>query len=165
MDPVKVFREGKGTFSEWRFENGQSFGRILNQGAGVFLKKEFFSIEEAKAFCEMELEKNVSHIYYVMRGNDIIDAIQDDAYHIAKEKNENRIYAAVSTTIVMLLASGVSVFIMPFQAMFYHLLFISGMGGFYLLLYSIGGRWNLESVVAIIILLVLLSIAVPLLTN
>jgi hypothetical protein len=98
-----------------------------------------------------------------MRGSDIIDAIQNDAYHLAKEKKQNRIYAAVSTVIVMLLALGVSIMIMPFQAMIYHFLFIGGMGILYLLVYSIGGRWNLEGVVAIIILLVLISAVTPLL--
>ena len=165
MDPVKVFREGKGTFCEWRFENGRSLGRILNQGAGVFLENAFSSLEEAKAFCERELEKDASPIFYVVQGGDIIDAIQNDAYHIAKEMKENRIYAAVSTAVVMLLASGVSFMIMPFQVMIYDGLFIGGMGAFYLLLYSIGGRWNLEGVVAIILLLVLLSAVVPLLTK
>jgi hypothetical protein len=165
MAPIKVFRSGKETFCEWRFEDGQSLGRILNQGAGTFLENEFSSPEEAKAFCDRELEKDASLIFYVMQGNDIIDAIQDDAFHSAEEKKQSRVFAAVSTVVVMLLASGVSVMFMPFQAMIYHLLFISGMGAFYLLLYSIGGGWNLESVVATIILLILISVAVPLLTK
>ena len=157
MGPIKVFLEGKGTFSEWRFENGQPLGRILNQGAGVFLEKAFSSIEEVKSFCERELEKDASLIFYVLQGEDIIDAIQNEAYQRAKEIKENRVYAAVSTVVVMLLASGVCFMFMPFQMMVYDTLFIGGMGAFYLLLYSIGGRWNLEGVVAIIILLVLLS--------
>jgi hypothetical protein len=163
MAPVKVFREGKGTFSEWRFENGQSLGSILNQGEGVFLENEFSSLEEAKAFCEKELGKDASLIFNVMQGKDIIGYVLNDAYQIAKEKKEDRIYAAVSMVVVILLASGVSVFIMPFESMLYHLLFVSGMGGFYFLLYLIGAHWNLESVVAIIILLILISVSVPLL--
>ena len=165
MISIKVFRNGKEIFCEWRFENGQSLGRILNPGTGAFLDEEFSSIEDAKAFCDRELEKDASLIFYVMRGSDIIDAIQNDAYHLAKEKKQNRIYAAVSTVVVMLLALGVSVMIMPFQAMLYHLLFISSMGILYLLLYSIGGNWNLEGVVAIIILLVLISLLAPQLTK
>ena len=105
----------------------------------------------------------MSLILYVMQGEDIIDAIQDNAYHRAKEKRENRIYAAVSTAIVMLLASGISVMFMPFHLMIYHALFVGGMGVLYLLLYSTGGGWNLENVVVMIILLVLLSVVVPLL--
>jgi lipopolysaccharide export LptBFGC system permease protein LptF len=100
-----------------------------------------------------------------MRGKDIIDYVQNDAYQLAKEKKEDRIYTAASTIVVVLLASSVSVFIMPFQTMIYHVFFIGGMGAFYLLLYSAGGRWNLESVVATIILLVLLSVVVPLLAK
>ena len=162
---VEVFCQGKGTFTETRFENGRSISRILNQGEGFFVENDFSSHEEAKACCERMLANDASLIFYIMRGKDIIDYVQNDAYHIAKEKKENRIYAAVSTAIVMLLASGVSVFIMPFQALIYHTFFIGGMGAFYLLLYSTGGRWNLESVVATIILLVLLSVVVPLLTK
>ena len=165
MYPIKLFQAGKATFCEWRFENGQPFGRILNQGAGVFLGSAFCSLEEAKLFCERALEKDASLIFYIVQGDDIIAAIQDDAYHKAKETKEGRIYAAVSTAIVMVLASGVSFMIMPFQVMIYDALFIGAMGVFYLLLYSIGGRWNLEAVVAIIILLVLLSAAVPLVTK
>ena len=74
MEHLKVFRQGKGTFTEWRFESGQPLGRILNQGEGVFLEREFSSLEEARTFCEKELEKNASLIFYVMRGKDIADA-------------------------------------------------------------------------------------------
>ena len=162
---VEVFCQGKGTFCEWRFENGQAIGRIRNQGEGYFVNINFSSLEDAKVYCEKELEKDASLIFYILREKDIIGYVQNDTYHIAKEKKENRIYAAVSTAIVMLLASGVSAFIMPFQAMIYHTFFIGGMGAFYLLLYSTGGRWNLESVVATIILLVLLSVVVPLLAK
>ena len=165
MDPIKVFREGKGTFTEWRYENGKPFGRILNQGEGILLEEEFSSLEETKVFCGRELEKDASIIFHVMLGNDIIDTILNKAYHQAESKKENRTFAAISTAVVMLLATGVSVMFMPFQAMIYHALFIGGMGSFYLLLYSTGGNWNLENVVATIILLILLSIVVPLLTK
>ena len=162
---VEVFCQGKGTFTETRFENDQSISRILNQGEGFFVESDFSSLEEAKAYCERKLTKDASLIFYIMRGKDIIDYVQNDAYQLAKEKKEDRIYTAVSTVVVVLLASSVSVFIMPFQTMIYHVFFIGGMGAFYLLLYSAGGRWNLESVVATIILLVLLSVVVPLLAK
>ena len=162
---VEVFCQGKGTFTETRFENGQSISRIHNQGEGYFVESDFSSLEEAKAYCERKLAKDASLIFYIMRGKDIIDYVQNDAYQLAKEKKEDRIYTAVSTVVVVLLASSVSVFIMPFQTMIYHVFFIGGMGAFYLLLYSAGGRWNLESVVATIILLVLLSVVVPLLAK
>lgn len=165
MDSVTIFRQGKGTFAEWRFENGQSVGRILNQGEGAFLEREFSSLEEAKTFCKKELEVDASLIFYVMRGNDIADAIQNNIYQIAKRKKEDRIYAVVSMAVIMLLASAVSVFIMPFQTMIYHVFFIGGMGFFYLLLYSTGGHWNLDNVVATLILLILVSVVVPLLTK
>ena len=83
MEPVKVLRQGKGTFCEWRFENGQSRGRILNQGAGVLLDTLFSSAEEAKTFCEGKLKQDASAIFYVVQGEAIIDAIHDDAYHQA----------------------------------------------------------------------------------
>lgn len=165
MDPVKVFREGKGTFTEWHFENGRPLGRILNRGAGVFLENTFSFIDEARSFCERELEKDPSLILYVVEGGDIIDAIQDDAYQLEKENKENRIYAVMSIAVVMLLASCVSFMFMPFQIMIHDVLFIGGMGALYLLLYSTGGRWHLEGVVAIILLLTLLSAVVPLLTK
>ena len=162
---VEVFCQGLGAFTETRFENGRSISRILNQGEGFFVESDFSSLEEAKAYCERKLAKDASLIFYIMRGKDIIDYIQNDAYQLAKEKKEDRIYTAVSTVVMVLLASSVSVFIMPFQTMIYHVFFIGGMGAFYLLLYSTGGRWNLESVVATIILLVLLSVVVPLLAK
>jgi uncharacterized membrane protein len=165
MKPIRVFRAGNETFCEWRFENGQDLGRILNQGTGAFLENEFSSIADAKAFCERELEKDKSLIFYVMSGDDIIDVIQNQAYHIAREKRENRIYAVVSIAVVMLLALGVSVMVMPFHAMTSHLLFISSMGLLYVLLYLIAGSWNFESVVAIAIILVLVSLLVPQLTK
>ena len=157
-----MFREGKGTFCEWDYENGKPVGRILNQGEGIFLKEEFSSAEDAKLFCQKELHKDASPFFHVLQEDDIIDTVYDREYHIAKDKKENRTYAAVSLVVVMLLASGVSVLFMPIQAMTYHVLFVGGIGGFYLLLYSIGGHWNLESVAAVIMLLVLLSIFVPL---
>jgi hypothetical protein len=165
MGSIKVFRSGKETFCEWRFENSQSIGRILNQGAGIFLEKAFSSLEEAKALCERELEKDASLIFYVVQGDDIIDIIQNDAYHIAKEKKASRGFAAVSTVIVMLFATAVSFMFMPFQAMIYDALFIGGMGAFYLLVYSNGGSCNLDGIILMIILLALLSVIVPLLSR
>ena len=162
---VEVFCQGKGTFTETRFENGQSISRILNQGEGFFVESDFSSLEEAKAYCERKLAKDASLIFYIMYGKDIIDYVQNDAYQLAKEKKENRIYTAVATVVVMLLASSVSVFIMPFQAMIYHAYFISGIGAFYLLLHSTGGRWNLDNVVVVVFVLIIISVTVPLLTK
>ena len=165
MGMIKVFRQGKGSFFEWRYEDGKPLGRIRNQGEGVFLAEEFSSAEEAKRFCQMELDKDPAPYFYILQENDIIDTVYNRAYHIAKDKKENRIYAAVSLVVVILVATGASVLLMPFQAMIYHLLFIAGMGGFYLVLYSNGAHWNLESVAVVIMLIVILSIGVPLLTS
>jgi hypothetical protein len=162
---VEVFCQGKGTFTVTHFENGQSISRIHNQGEGFFVKNNFSSLEEAKAYCERKLAKDASLIFYIMSGKDIIDYVQNDAYQLAKEKKEDRTYTAVSTVVVVLLASSVSVFILPFQAVIYHAYFISGMGAFYLLLHSTGGRWNLDNVVAVVFILIINSVTVPLLTK
>ena len=155
-----MFRQGKGSFFEWRHENGKPLGRILNQGEGVFLEREFSSLEEARAFCQSELEKDASPFFHLLQGNDIIDVVYDRDYHTAKEKRENRIYALVSLIVMMLLATGVSVLFMPFQAVLSHVLFIGSVGAFSLLLYSISGNWHLEHLVLVIMVLIMLSIAV-----
>lgn len=162
---IRVFRAGKETFCEWRFENGQSLGRILNQGAGVFLEKDFLSIADARAFCERELEKDESLIFYIIRGDDIIDDILNQAYHTALEKRESRRYAVVSSAVVALLALGVSIMVMPFQAVSSHLLFIIGMVLLYALFLSIMGARNIEGAVVMVIILILLSVLVPQLTK
>ena len=128
MAHMKVFCQGGGTFCEWFFENGRSVGRILNQGAGVFLDNTFLSIEEAKAFCEAELKKDASLVFYVVQGENIIDFIRNDVYHNAKEVKQNRLFVAVTAAIVMLLASVVSFIFMPFQFLRYDALFIVAMG-------------------------------------
>ena len=165
MDPIKVFRQGKGSFCEWRYEDGKPLGRIRNQGEGVFLEEEFSSEEEAKRFCQKELDKDPAHFFYILQENKIIDTVYNDAYLVAKNKREDRIYAAVSLIVVILVATGASVLLMPFQAMIYHLMFIGGMGGFYLLVYSTGVHWNLEGVAVVLMLIVILSISVPLFTK
>jgi len=162
---VEVFCQGKGTFTETCFENGRSISRILNQGEGFFVENDFPSPEKAKAYCERMLANDASLIFYIMRGKDIVDYVQNDAYQLAKEKKEDRIYTAVSTIVVVLLASCVSVFIMPFQVVIYHAYFISGMGAFYLLLHSIGGRWNLDNVVVVVFVLIIITVTVPLLAK
>ena len=162
---VEVFCQGKGTFTETRFENGRSISRIINQGEGFFVESDFSSLEEAKAYCERKLATDASLIFYIMHGKDIIDYVQNDTYQLAKEKKENRIYTAVSTIFVVLLASSVSVFIMPFQAVIYHAYFVSGMSAFYLLLHSTGGHWNLDKVVVVVFVLIIISVTVPLLTE
>jgi hypothetical protein len=165
MGMIKVFRQGKGSFFEWRYEDGKPFGRILNQGEGVFLAEEFSSAEEAKHFCQKVLDKDPAPHFYILQDNDIIDTVYNRAYHIAKDKKENRIYAAISLMVVILVATGASFLLMPFEAMIYHLLFIGGMGGFYLLLYSTGVHWNLETVAVVIMLIVILTIGIPLFTR
>ncbi|MFQ5936958.1 MAG: hypothetical protein ACE5LB_11190, partial [Acidiferrobacterales bacterium] len=112
---IRAFREGKRTACEWRFENGQSHGRILNQGAGTFLDKKFLSVADARAFCAGELDKDASLVFHIMRGDDIVDTMLNQAYHTAREKRESRNYAVLSTAIVMLLALIVSVTAMSFQ--------------------------------------------------
>ena len=146
MGMIKVFRQGKGSFFVWSYEDGKPLGRIRNQGEGVYLAEEFSSAEEAKYFCQMELDKDPAPYFYILQENDIIDTVYNRAYHIAKDKKENRIYAAISLIVVMLVATGASFLLMPFQAIIYHLLFIGGMGAVYLLIYSTGVHWNMEGV-------------------
>jgi hypothetical protein len=102
-------------------------------------KMNFSSVADAKACCEKALEKDESLIFYILRGNDIIDAILNQTYHTAREKREDRIYAAVTTAVVMLLALGVSIMVMPFQTMIYHLLFVSGKGFYAFYFFQSGG--------------------------
>ena len=165
MTHIKVFRQGKGTFCESRFENGRSAGRILNQGEGIFLDNTFLTAEEAKAFCETELEKDASLVFYVVLGENIIDYIQNDAYHDTIEAKQNRLFVAVTMVIVMLLASVVCFIFMPFQSPLYDALFIAAMGILYLMLNSVGGRMNVEGIVLMTIILILLSIMVPMLSR
>ena len=161
MESLRVLRQGKGTFCEWRFENGRSTGRILNQGKGVFIEQTFLSLEAARAFCEHELDQDASQIFYILEDDVIVDAVQDDAWHVAKERKHNRILAGVSLALVLLLASGVSFLFMPFQVSIYDAAFIVGMGVLYLVVYSTGGRWNLEGVIFMIVVLVMLAAVVP----
>ncbi len=163
MTHIKVFRQGKGTFCESRIENGRSVSRILNQGAGYFLDNAFSTVEEAKAFCETELEKDASLVFFVVQGEYIIDYIRNVAYHDAIEAKQNRLFVAVTAAIVMLLASVVSFIFMPFQLVLYDALFIVAMGVLYLMIYSIGGRMNVEAIVLMIIILMLFSNMVPML--
>ena len=161
MGSLRVLRQGKGTFCEWCFENGRSTGRVLNQGKGVFIEQTFLSLEAARAFCEHELEQDASQVFYTLDDDAIIDAIQDDAWHVARERKHNRILAGVSLALVLLLASGVSFLFMPFQVSIHDAAFIFGMGVLYLVVYWTGGRWNLEGVILIIIVLVMLAAVVP----
>jgi hypothetical protein len=165
LTQIKIFRPGKGTFCEWRFENGRNVGRIQNQGAGIFLDNTFLTAEEVKSFCETELEKDASLIFYIVQRENIIDFIQNDDYHNAKEAKQNRLFVAVTTAVVMLLASVVSFIFMPFQLLWYDALFIVAMGVLYLMIYSVGGRLNVEGVVLMIVILLLLSIMVPMLSR
>ena len=165
MNDIKVFRQGKSTFCEWHIENGHYVGRIMNQGAGVFMDDAFSTAEEAKAFCETELEKDASLDFYILKGENIIDFVRNDAYHDAVEAKENRIFVVVTAVIVMLLASVVSFSLMPFQLVIYDALFIVAMGILYLVLNSIGGRMNIEGVVLMLIILILVSVMVPMLSE
>jgi hypothetical protein len=148
-----------------RFENGQSVGRILNQGEGVFLDKRFLSVEDAKAFCESELKKDMSLVFDIMRGDDILHTVMNLAYHGAREKRWNRNYAILSTAAVMLLALIVSVTVMPFQTITGHLVFIAGMTLLYVLFLSIMGTGNIEGAVVMVIILVLAVLIAPQLTK
>ena len=101
-------------------------------------KMNFSSVADAKACCEKALEKDESLIFYILRGNDIIDAILNQTYHTAREKREDRIYAAVTTAVVMP-GARVSIMVMPFQTMIYHLLFVSGKGFYAFYFFQSGG--------------------------
>lgn len=157
MGSLRVLRHGKGTFCEWRFDNGRSTGRVLNHGKGVFIEQTFSSLEAARAFCEHALEQDASQIFYILDDDAIVDAVQDDAWHVAKERKLSRTLAGASLALVLLLASGVSLLFMPFQALVHDAAFIVGMGVLYLLVYSTGGRWNLEGVMLMIVVLVMLA--------
>lgn len=163
MSDIKIFRWGKGTFCESRIENGHYVGRIMNQGAGIFLDNTFLNVEEAKAFCETVLEKDASLIFYIIQDENIIDFVRNDTYHDAIEAKQNRLFVAITAVIVMLLASVVSFIFMPFQLVLYDALFIAAMGVLYLKIYSIGGRMNVEGIVLMIIILILITNMVPML--
>ena len=152
---IQVFRADKETFVGWHWEDGKSVGRILNQGEGVFLEERFVALADATAFCEGELAKVPSTVFYLLRGNDIIDAVLEEAYHVAEEKRKGRWYAVVSGAVVMMLALIVSVMAMPFQEITGHVLFVVGMALVYALLLAIMGTRNIESAVLMPIVLVL----------
>jgi uncharacterized membrane protein HdeD (DUF308 family) len=152
---IQVFRAGKESFIGWHWEDGKSVGRILNQGAGVFLEERFVALADATAFCEGELAKDPSTVFYLLRGDDIIEAVLDEAYHAAEEKRKGRWYAVVSGAVVMILALIVSVMAMPFQEITGHVLFVAGMTLLYALFLVIMGTRNIEGAVLMPIVLVL----------
>ena len=160
-ETIRVFRAGKGTCCEWGSEEGQSLGRIFDEGAGVFLEKRFLSVADARAFCEEELHKDASLIFHIMRGDDITDTALNQAYQTAREKRDDRNYAVMSTTVVMLLALIISVWAMPFQTTVGHVLFIAGMTLVYVLLLSITGTGNFEGAVAMAVILILALVIAP----
>jgi len=162
MSPFRIFRNGKQTFCEWYFESGKPHGRILNQGQGKYLENEFSSLEEAKHFCEKQLEKDVSLLMYIMQGDDIINSVQNNAYQKAQAKKVDRLYAAASLALVLLIAFVVSFLVMPFETITSHAMFIGGAGLFYLLLFMIAGSWHLENVLVTLLLLILLTVLIPL---
>ena len=157
---IRIFRAGRDTCCEWRFDAGVGRGRILKPGSGVFIDPRFKSLLDAREFCEKELERDNSLILYMMDGDDIVDTVMDVAFHEAEQKRSGLIYAIISSTIIAAAAFGISIGLIRFESTYGHIAFVAGMTMLYILMLWTMGTGNIDSAVAMIMILVLTALLV-----
>jgi hypothetical protein len=164
-ETIRIFKRGKGTFCEWSFASGEGRGRILNEGDGLFLDKTFRTIDEAKEFCRAEIRSDASLVFEVMSGDEILETALDAEWHRAKERRSGLVYAIASSAVMALIACGISIGALRFDAVWAHGLFVVGMIALYVLLLAMYGTGNIEGAVAMIIILILIAVIAPKIMN
>ena len=144
QDTIKVFCDGTGTACEWRFDVGVGNGRLLRRGDGQFLLEHFSSPEEAKHFCEAQVAKEPALIFYLMRGEDILETVMDLSHQEAREKRSGRLYGAISSTLIAFAALAISMAVIEFDTLSGHTFFVGVMVGLYVLFLLVMGNRNIE---------------------
>jgi hypothetical protein len=154
-ETIKVFRKGKGTVCEWRFDTGVGRGRILQEGEGKLLSNRFSSLVDAKRFCEEQVIKDAALIFYIMTDEGIVDTVMDMSYQKAMQARSGRIYTVVSTAILALVALVVSVAVIRLETPAGHTLFVGVMIAVYLLALFVMGNRNIEGAIVMVMILIL----------
>ena len=155
---VRLFLAGKGTTCEWRFDTGVGRARILNEGEGTLLPDTFASADEARQYCGQRLAKDSALVFHVMTGDEIVDTVLDSEYHEAKARRGAQIYSIVSTFAIALAALAISAFVVRYETLEGHALFVATMVSLYLMLLFTGGRRNIDGLIAMIFVLMLAAI-------
>ncbi len=91
----RIFVRGRGTHVFYTAETTQvespagpfvtRIGRITKQGRGRFLARTFPTLNEAQAFCRVELPKDKTAIFDIMRGDQILETFLDSECQRVRE--------------------------------------------------------------------------------
>ena len=155
---VKVFRCGKGTACEWRFDTGVGRGRILQEGEGKFLLDHFPSVVDAKRFCEDQVAKDPALLFHIMTSEGIVDTVMDMNYHKAMRTRSAWIYTIVSTAIFALAALVVSMGVIRLETPVAHGFFVGVMILVYLLVLFVTGNRNIDGAIVMVMILLLTAL-------
>jgi hypothetical protein len=157
---IRVFRHGRNTNTILLFEDGISKSSITRPGKGLLLEIIFPTVHEAEFFCQQELKKNPSQVFYLLNDDIIIGTVLDSKFHQDKEKRWRRVYGALSMSFFTFV--GFEMSLAYFPNLFYAQLALTlGIGAFYALLLLITGAGNFEGAVCMVVLLIFLGVALP----
>lgn len=159
--PIKILRAGKNTNTMLRFVNGVSEHTIQNVGQGTFFPAEYASQADARTFCDANLERDPSAIFYIVFNDKILETVLNLGYQREKTKMRRKIYSVVSTAVVFATALSISLCLMPFLTPLEHSLFTGGMTLLYVAALFVYGAGNFEPLVFMFILFVLIALLVP----
>lgn len=155
---IRVFQHGKGTQTRWDWTAGEARGTISAVGAGRFVDRAFDSTAAAKQFCQAELQKDRSAIFYLLQFEQIVDTILDSEFHRLAEYKSRLRSGLISTVIVVALSWWVFVKGAPFQSATTNLALAGGMTLLYVsILWSNNWNW-IESLFMVVIILVMASL-------
>ena len=160
-NPVRILRAAKDTRTRAWVENGAWQHTLLDIGAGTFLAENYDDAALARKKSVEGLARDPYAIFYVVKGNEILDTVLDHAHQHQKRQRAGLIYAIFSTVAVAAASLCVSVFVLGLPAPFGHAMFAAGMTLLYVLLLRIVGTGNIESLIMIVILLVLVILVAP----
>jgi hypothetical protein len=157
-NPIRIFREGKGTRTRLNFKTGEGRGMIIAEGAGSFLGTEFETQKEARAFCDAKLARDPSSVLYIVSGIEILEIVLNRHYHRTRERRSNFLYVVTSMAGVFAVALLLSVFVMPFNSLLARSLFTGGMTLLYALGLILQGTRNFDALIIMAIIFILLTI-------
>lgn len=159
-DKITVFQEGRGTTCGWRTENGEWRGRIERVGRGRHLDGTFDSVEAAEADCQRRLRDDPGLVFLLLRDDELVGIVLDEAWHAARERRAGIVRGVVSILVFAGLAWGLSVELLALASPWAHAAVVGGVVAIHCLLLWIFGMGNIEAVVWMIMLLLLIAVAV-----
>lgn len=121
----------------------------------------FASPMDATRFCKERLADHPALVFYIMIGEEIVDTVMNSEYHELQARRQAMVFSIVSTVVIALAALAISAFVIRFETLDGHAIFVAVMVILYLTMLVLNGARNVDGAIFMAFVLLLAAIAGP----